>query len=217
VTDEPEPAFSTRIGARLPDRDLCEGIPDWLLIPLLDWLQNNLHGWSARQLSIRFRISILDSDAPERDIRIALEQRARESESGRWDVLDAIDYLCQIDTDGDLAIPAAWIGTTPIPGSEPLAILDGLLATGGSAYHYRKGRLERRVDDATVAAFERAATTANDEASMYLRRAWQTTYGRDPEPSRAYGDAVRAVEAVACPVLLPKDPNTPAGLRDLAM
>jgi hypothetical protein len=40
---------------------------------------------------------------------------------------------------------------------------------------------------------------------MLLQRAWKATYGRDPEPSRAYADAVRAVEAVACPLLLPKD------------
>jgi hypothetical protein len=144
-------------------------------------------------------------------VRAALGQRARETESGRWDVLDAVDYLCQSDLDGALAIPADWIGTTPIAGSEPLAVLNSLLITGGSAYHYRKGRLERRVDDATLAAFEHVTATANDEASLHLRRAWQATYGRDPEPSRAYGEAVRAVEAVACPMLLPKDPKPTLG------
>jgi len=205
VTDEPEPRFSVRIGARLPEADLCEGVPDWLLIPLLDWLEVNLRAWSARRLSIRHRISVLDSDAPEHAVRAVLEQRAREGESGRWDVLDAIDYLCQSDVDGDLAIPAEWIGGMPIPGSEPLAVLNDLLVTGGSAYRYRKGRLERRVDDATIAAFERVAAAASDEASLYLRRAWQAVYGRNPDPSQAYGDAVRAVEAVACPVVLPRD------------
>jgi hypothetical protein len=59
--------------------------------------------------------------------------------------------------------------------------------------------------------FERAAATANDEASMLLRRAWSATYGRDPEPSRAYGDAVRAVEAIACPLVLPGDPKPTLG------
>ena len=205
VTDELTAPFSVRIGARLPDRNLCEGVPDWLLIPLLNWLEKELRGWSARQLSIRLRIGILDSDAPEHAVRVVLEERARDSERGRWDVLDAIDYLIQSDLDGDLAIPAEWIGKTPIPGSEPLAVLDSLLITGGSAYHVRKGRLERRMDPATVAAFERVAATANDEASLHLRQAWQATYGRDPEPSHAYGEAVRAVEAVACPLVLPKD------------
>jgi hypothetical protein len=170
VTDETDAPFSVRIGARLPDRDLYEGVPDWLLDPLLDWLQKNLRAWSARQLSIRHRIGILDSDAPEHAVRVALGQRARESESGRWDVLDAIDYLCQSDLDGNLAIHADWSGKRPIAGSEPLAVLNRLLATGGSAYHYRKGRLERRVDDATVAAFEHVTETANDVASLHVRR-----------------------------------------------
>jgi hypothetical protein len=205
VTDEFEAPFSVRIGARLPDRHLCEGVPDWLLIPLLDWLEKELHAGSARQLSIRLRISILDSEALGHTVRVALEERARESERGRWDVLDAIDYLIQSDLDGELGIPAHWRDGTPIPGSAPLTVLDRLLITGGSAYHYRKGRLERRVDPATVAAFERIAATANDEASLHLRQAWQATYGRDPEPSHAYGEAVRAVEAVACPLVLPKD------------
>lgn len=211
VTDELEASFSVRIGARLPERELCEGVPDWLLIPLLDWLEKELGAWSARQLSIRLRISILDSDAPEHAVRVALEERARESERGRWDVLDAIDYLLQSDLDGELGIPADWIGTRPISGSEPIAVLIRLLSTGGSAYRPRKGRLERRVDPATVAAFEHVAATANDEASLHLRQAWQATYGRDPEPSRAYGEAVRAVEAASCPLVLPKDPRPTLG------
>jgi hypothetical protein len=90
-------------------------------------------------------------------------------------------------------------------------MLDRLLVNGGSAYRWRKGRLERRVDDTSVAAFERATATASDEASMLLRRAWSATYGRDPEPSRGYGDAVRAVEAVACPLVLPDDPKPTLG------
>jgi hypothetical protein len=135
--------------------------------------------------------------------------RARESESGRWDILDAVDFLCQHDADGDLAIPV-FLGGKPMRGSEPLAVLNRMLANGGSAYRYRRGRLERRVDDTVVAAFERAAATANDEASMLLRRAWSATYGR-PRPSRAYGDAVRAVEAIACPLVLLSDPKPTLG------
>lgn len=209
---ELDPPFSARIGARLPDRDLYEDVPDWLLKPLLDWLEKELRPRPAEWVAIRHRLSILDSDAePVHAVRVALEQRARESESGRWDILDAIDYLFQIDLDGDLGIPAHWGGNRPIAGSSPVELLNDLLATGGSAYRIRRSRLERRVAEATVTAFEHAAATANDEASMHLQRAWKATYGRDPDPSSAYGDAVQAVEAVACPVLLPKDPKPTLG------
>ena len=53
--------------------------------------------------------------------------------------------------------------------------------------------------------FERVQAFAGEEASVHLRRAWTAIYGRDPEPSRGYADAVRAVEAVACPLLLARD------------
>jgi hypothetical protein len=138
-------------------------------------------------------------------------QRARESERGRWDILDAIDFLCRTDVDGELGIPSAMVAGQPLAGSEPLTMLDRLLVNGGSAYRWRKGRLERRVDDSAVAAFEHFTATASDEASMYLRRAWSATYGRDPDPSRAYGEAVRAIEAVACPLVLPDDQRPTLG------
>lgn len=81
---ETELSFSVRIGARVPDRDVYEGVPDWLLEPLLDWLERELRSWSARWIAIRHRLSIIDSEAkPEHAVRVALEQRARESAKGR--------------------------------------------------------------------------------------------------------------------------------------
>ena len=37
---------------------------------------------------------------------------------------------------------------------------------------------------------------------MHLSNAWRKVYGISPEPTDAYGDAVKAVEAAACPVVL---------------
>lgn len=209
--DTPDAPFSVRIGARLPDRQLWEGVPDWLLDPLLDWLADHVDQWLIRELSLRLRLSLPESDSPKGALREALMLRATESERGRWDILDAIDFVCQNDPDYELGIPAVIMAGHPVPGTEPLTVLNRLLTSGGSAYRYRKGRLERRVDDTAIAAFERVAATASDEASMHLRRAWSATYSRDPEPSRAYGDAVRAVEAVACPLVLPDEPRPTLG------
>src|SRR5207248_1978772 len=54
-------------------------------------------------------------------------------------------------------------------------------------------------------------------AAEHLRSAWANTYGRDPSPSKAYGDAVRAVEAAAKPVISPKNSRTTLGtlIRDI--
>ena len=43
------------------------------------------------------------------------------------------------------------------------------------------------------------------DAAGYLRSAWHHVYGRNPNPSTAYRDAVRAVEAAARPVVTPTD------------
>lgn len=114
-------------------------------------------------------LSVPESDDRKRALRDALAERAQESDRGRWDVLDAVDFVCR--TVEDLWIPAEWAGKVPIPDSEPLARLDYILSAGGSAYRYRGGHLERRVDATTVAAFERVVASATDEASMLLRRA----------------------------------------------
>jgi hypothetical protein len=156
--------------------------------------------WSVSQLALQLRLSFPESDSPKRALREALARRARESERGNWDVLDAIDFVCRTVT--DLWIPAGRTGTEPIPGTEPLVELDWILATGRSAYRYRNGCLERRVDDTAIAAYERTAATANDEASMHLRRAWAATYGRDPGASRAYGTGRGNCRL---PLLLPED------------
>ncbi len=37
-----------------------------------------------------------------------------------------------------------------------------------------------------------------------MQEAWAAVYGRHPDPAKAYDEAVRAVEAAAIPILLPK-------------
>jgi hypothetical protein len=44
------------------------------------------------ELSPRLRLTLPESDSPKRAWRDALAQRARESDSRRWDILDAIDF-----------------------------------------------------------------------------------------------------------------------------
>lgn len=64
--------------------------------------------------------------------------------------------------------------------------------------------LEKRVDPA-VEASARAEIGQGGKASAYLRDSWHHAYGRDPNPSASYRDAIRAVEAAARPVVSPND------------
>jgi hypothetical protein len=56
-------------------------------------------------------------------------------------------------------------------------------------------------------ARDRAERAGRTGASRYLAQAWRKVYGQNPEPTDGYADAVKAVEAVAVPVVLPGKPN----------
>ncbi|WP_420612093.1 hypothetical protein [Candidatus Spongiisocius sp.] len=87
--------------------------------------------------------------------------------------------------------------------------LERILDESGSAWTVGidlDGRycLERRVDVTTEKA-ARAEIAQPGNAAAYLRDAWHYTYGRNPNSSHAFNNAVRAVEAAARPVVTPMD------------
>jgi hypothetical protein len=95
--------------------------------------------------------------------------------------------------------------------------LDQLLSDGRMIYRVRAdGRgLERRVSVISTAAALTAAEEVEDAgypaAARRLTLAWNKIYALEPDPSGAYHDAVRAVEAIANRLFLPKDPEPTLG------
>lgn len=53
--------------------------------------------------------------------------------------------------------------------------------------------------------------SGREKAAQFLRDAWASTYGLHPEPGDAYADAIRAVEEIAIPLLLPSSPAPTLG------
>jgi hypothetical protein len=213
VSDESPLPFSARTGARAVDARLHEGLPSWLVRPLLDWLERALTERTVYLVAARMRISLQASVDPARTLCGELKERAElmKFKNRDWDLLDAIDYLVQIDWD-ELKLPDIVSGQ-PLPGSDKLSLLKLILAEGGSAYHISIShqRLERRVDETIAKAVERSAAVSSNEAGRHLRDAWTATYGLHPEPTTAYGEVVRAVEAAGCPLVLPDDPKPTLG------
>lgn len=82
--------------------------------------------------------------------------------------------------------------------------LRNALEDAGSAYTVRAdGRaLVERVDPTVTAAVEHTIDAAPATAGSLLRDAWNHAYGLHPDPNAAYRDAVRAVEELACPLVL---------------
>lgn len=118
--------------------------------------------------------------------------------------------------------------TTP---SLHLAALDGMLATGQTDRHdaqeldtllHEAGSLwrvdmsqsppalVRRVSETLEAAVLREAQRGESSGEL-LALAWRSAFGQNPNPSEAYRHAVRAVEAAAGPLVLPRDTDRTFG------
>ncbi|WP_204003767.1 hypothetical protein [Virgisporangium aurantiacum] len=91
--------------------------------------------------------------------------------------------------------------------------LEQLLANANSAWRVNASwtGLERRIDATVTAAVAEAVRSADAEAAGYLAAAWDAAYGRHPDPDKAYSEAVKAVEAVACALVLPANGNATLG------
>jgi hypothetical protein len=70
--------------------------------------------------------------------------------------------------------------------------------------------LRRRTEPATSQAVS-MQTTQGDDPARHLDAAWQAAFGRDPDPATAYSEAVKAVEAVAIPVVSPNHSKATLG------
>ncbi|MFG1849569.1 hypothetical protein [Micromonospora carbonacea] len=196
----------SRRTAGLPTAEPIEAVPDWLYPRLAEWLYHVLqftdgpmmvlrpgHGLTAttREIMIRVRTAtqpwLLPADDPT--------------------FLDAIDATVAY---GD------WVteGWTEYGNPDDL---ERMLAAANFAWRVNVDwrNLERRIDPTATAAVTATIRTASEEAAGHLAAAWDACHGRHPDPDKAYAEAVKAVEAAACPLVLPANGNATLGnVRD---
>lgn len=191
-----------------------EGIPDWLRGSLVQWVEEaaDVTGITTAMLErkLRARLPWSTGGTPSARERASLWL----SDQNAFDVIDLIlaelwaqakkagsDYLDDdryrekfVDVFGDLVAILNDAGSEWMVGVDA----DGV------------PELQLRVDETTRAAS--AATIASaDRAGDYLARAWSLTYGRHPDPTAAYNEAIKAVEAAAKPIVTPTDNVTTLG------
>lgn len=65
-------------------------------------------------------------------------------------------------------------------------------------------RLVERVDPSTVASME-SQVRSQTPAAEHLRDAWEAIQTREPDPSKAQIEAIKACEAALAPVVIPDD------------
>jgi hypothetical protein len=217
-------ALSAREAEASPDATLYEGVPPHLLMALQDWTGVFLADAAlAHRVAATLRIALpRDSfSGPHHDlsslegsalldvIDVALqldEQLHGEIVNGQEENLAAITAHTEYNLPGWMFPEHQW----PVWSTRARAVeqLDRLLLDGASAFQVRwhlPPGLSRRVEPAVVDAVEQTITTAPLKVSKLLRDAWNRTYGLRPDPTAGYHDAVRAVEEVACPLVLPTD------------
>lgn len=180
--------LSVREGRREPDGSY-EGVPDHLRPSLFEWLDRVMgpgsyqpdSGAMARVIMLQLRIPPSDRFNSWGNLINA----CRAADGIFLDVLDFTLGLPQAEDEGD--------------------DLQTILALGGSVWTVSADgtALERRVDS-TVRDAASAAMRPDDEASGELAQAWSKTFGRHPDPSDAWDHAIKAVEALAIPLVIPK-------------
>lgn len=183
--------------AGVPLREtLLPGVPPYLEDPLRAWLAEVLDDNDHLAMRVAVR---LGWDAGGYTYPLFLyEQTAAE------DLLLVVDAVLQLHP--------AWDAGGSLEADRRFGALFGfvlqlseLLHDGASEFtvDLDAGRLVRRVDETATAAAARAGDIAPKDAAGHLQAAWAAAYGIQPDPDTAYREAVKAVEALAVPLVLP--------------
>lgn len=195
---------------------LHEGVPEWLRASLRTWVEDRLtrpmrRGMAGAREAVEEPLREI-----ERRLRLALRW-----DNGAWPALHQVLAWANDYPDRFLTALDVLLGRlTGDAGDQAAERLDEILSQGGSAWRVATTEdtwcLERRIDEAVQAVSDKAMEGTSSAARL-LSDAWHAAYGRSPNPSEAYRDAVRAAEAAAKPVVTPDDPTATLGKMIVAM
>ncbi|MFI1285177.1 hypothetical protein ACH4U5_31215 [Streptomyces sp. NPDC020858] len=213
MTTTPRSRFSVRVGlAAAPEHDgPFEDVPGHLRLPLQEWQtyaldSEGLANYSdeeaaERTICLRLRISPI----PDPRRRDAMYRTALTTTTGSQ-LLDVVDAVL------------AYKAERHVDDQAAIRMLTGILDAAGSAYRIAESSdgLEERVTpavrDAVRQAIADAATSPSaGSAADHLATAWQSVYGRSPDPVRAYSEAIKAAEAAAHAVIQPNNAKATLG------
>ncbi len=213
----PEP-LSARETGREPS-PAHEGVPPHLEPPLREWARGYLGAELERRVALQLEVAL----TPRTRLPSQVGPPQRLAEHPEVDLLDVADVALQLDHElADELDRLEQERTTGITSSGTsrrrlvaVAALGKLLDDAHSAYQLDRGarpvRLTRRVDPTVQAATDEATRTADPTARHLLGQAWTAAYSRTPDPTASYRDAIRAVETVARPLVLPDEPAATLG------
>ncbi|MEU7596558.1 hypothetical protein AB0B79_26520 [Streptomyces sp. NPDC039022] len=197
------------------DESLSEGVPDYMEIPLRQWVMALLADDEANAQRIALHLKLRVDTGP----RMYSPARFLAAGTSKEQLLDVVNAMLHLSTPPTTQTtypnPATWSGRRHYLGThsareQAIAQLEDMLTLAGSAYRVNDARtgLELRVDataqQAVASTLAAARTPQSGSAADHLATAWKCVYGRDPDPSKAYSEAIKAVES-ACQSLI--EPN----------
>lgn len=180
---------------------LHDGVPSWLWPSLWGWfheavdlIRTHYSSTSAGEI-----VRLL-----ERGMRTDLGSETVENH-GLWELKETF----RGDTDTFLdAINELLVLLGDYWATQKVEDLEFFLAHGGSLWTVSSAsephQLVRRVDP-TVQKIAEQVMLGSSKAQVHLQKAWQDIYGRHPDASDGYREAIRAVEAAAQTIVSPTD------------
>jgi hypothetical protein len=188
--------LSQRTGGAQPDGPY-EGIPDHMLGGIEYWFQG-ICGYrtAARAGGSAWQEARMKETAA----RVRSPVGYRYSRDG---LMKALLTLGTSDEDAFLDLIDAALSVWGEAGNQSEA-LQRILESGASVWRVADDResLTRVVSDQAQATFTSATSTA-DEATKELGEAWSNAFGRNGDPSDAWDHAIKSVEDVLIPVVVP--------------
>jgi hypothetical protein len=191
-----------------------DGLPDYLKGPVLGWFSERI--WTGgyvrddllQRLQLDFRLSPpLPLGDPEA-AGLTLAQRMDADDAFALDVIDywlhhLVEFRHRYEKLADAVEQLQYFLTR---GGSAWQVVD--VSGGGYA-------LARRALGPVRESIEELPPSSR--AREHLTAAWNRLMGRDPDPSTAYREAVKALEAVAKPVILPTARRATLGTMISAM
>jgi hypothetical protein len=193
---------------KIPEEALLEGIPEWMRPSIERFIAQRITGHDVAVLGNPQNANMHTVNAIERYLQVQLEQSSLVSTyryvmqyiSDDEQCLDVVEAI--LATDGQVKYLLSFLNNIlTSSGSKWMAVLQG---TG-------QATLEERVSESAQNSLAMAMKESDATTQQFLKTAWSNAFGRAPNPSNAYSSSVKAIEAVAWPVITPNDNKATLG------
>ncbi|MEV7981822.1 hypothetical protein [Streptomyces sp. NPDC086519] len=208
---------------RSVDESLIKGVPEHLEIPLRRWVMNVLQDdeVNAERVALHLRLRV---DTGRQEYSPAKFLAGGTTKEQLFDVINTMLHLSappeRLSNGGrgphTYRLDMGVIYGAPDRETAIMALQD-MLTLGGSAYRVNDARtgLELRVDAtaqrAVASALAASRNPQRGSAADHMATAWKCAYGRDPDPTKAYSEAIKAVEAAAQSLVEPNNAKATLG------